>query len=476
MEYLPGGDLYSLLQNLSALDEDAARIYTIQIANAIGYLHKRGIIHRDIKPDNILIARDGSLRLTDFGLSYIGYVDRRVNEISAGASKHKNHFKKTKDTTKAAGENLVESRSLVGTPDYIAPEIVLNLPHTFTVDWWSLGIMVYEFVSGIPPFHGQTVEETRENIMKGQYRRLNMEDDDVSDDCADFIDKLLQQNPKNRLGQNGLEEVLNHKWLKGVKVEDSEPPFIPQLNDATDTTYFEERYSPQGNDDTDIFADIQIAEYDKRHQICPDSNDLYLHYSANVNQSRSSPEIIVSGEFLANGDGINQQLLSLKPPSRFDSGRTSFGSFGSASYDTSSSPNTPLKTSSSYLLTSDTDESALSLTAENDMGNFPAVSVDQLVNQNRQLSQMRRNRHKPRASSFMVSDEDPNGESPPHQPTNSLGSKSFVGLNPTSSGGHRNRTKRSFLTSFSSFDDSNVCKSVPKHKFGALSSNDDSNS
>ncbi|OHT17329.1 AGC family protein kinase [Tritrichomonas foetus] len=264
MEYLPGGDLYSLLQNVSAIEEDSAKIYTFQIAKALGYLHSRGIIHRDIKPDNILIAADGSLRLTDFGLSYIGCVDRQVSEKPS------------------SNDKIVEAKSLVGTPDYIAPEIILNLSHSFTVDWWSLGIMVYEFIMGIPPFHGKTIDETKDLILKGDYIKPNIENPDISDDCADFIDSLLQQNPHKRLGNNGLEEVLNHKWLKSLSnIDNLQSPFIPELANDLDTSYFEERYSPNGSDDSDIFEDIRREE--KQH---------YSRHS-------SSPKQVGNSSFLA---------------------------------------------------------------------------------------------------------------------------------------------------------------------------------
>lgn len=342
MEYLPGGDLYSLLQNVSALDEDTARIYTIQIAQAIGYLHSRNIIHRDIKPDNILIAADGKLKLTDFGLSYIGCVNRQVNDMNSprkplkptrsltfnygnplgkepsSLSNFRNRNNSISELIPPNTENVVESKSLVGTPDYIAPEIILNLPHTFTVDWWSLGVMVYEFLVGAPPFHGETVEETRDLIVKGRYRRPTMEEDDVSEDCADFIDCLLQQNQKKRLGSKGLDEVLNHKWLKCVDIEKIEPPFVPELKSEFDTTYFEERYSSNERVDDDIFDDIKQVEQqreqlqkmhekeEEEHQKAESSIKLpSIHMprrrnSSNNNTHNNTSESSLSGEELSN--------------------------------------------------------------------------------------------------------------------------------------------------------------------------------
>ena len=238
MEYLPGGDLYSLLRELGSLDEKSAKIYTYQIVQALGYLHSNGIIHRDLKPDNILISAEGFLKLTDFGLSYIGIVDRQMGEIVP------------------SDPNLVKSSSFVGTPDYIAPEIILNQEHSFPVDWWSLGIILYEFIMGVPPFHANTEAETHERILKGAYMLPTEEDDDVSPECIDFIKQLLQLNPEKRLGTKGVEEILNHPWFKGIDSDHIEPVFKPELKSKEDTGYFQERYEFKGDSDSDIIDDI----------------------------------------------------------------------------------------------------------------------------------------------------------------------------------------------------------------------------
>lgn len=565
MEYLPGGDLYSLLQNVSALDEDSTRIYTIEIAKAIGYLHSRNIIHRDIKPDNILIAADGTLRLTDFGLSYIGCVNRQVSDMT---TKHKPPLKaassltvgsqnvknlnplinicKARTNTVLGGknymssaqlmppqnENLVESRSLVGTPDYIAPEIILNLPHTFTVDWWSLGVMVYEFLIGIPPFHGESVEETRDLIMKGQYKRPTLEDDDVSEDCADFIDCLLRQDPKKRLGAKGLEEVLNHKWLKGFDVESVEPPFVPELKSELDTTYFEER-TPSVIIDEDIFSDIKHAEsereklqnqikLEKEKQIQlekekeknePVETNIQLNPCRHPNKSSESS---MSGEELSNSNdsfpalqinnlsdpNININTIPVKigssnsnydklvnmqpvPTSPFKYSRVpnpppanlnrnfnrqigslnSYGRFSSyGSFSGNSNESSPLQ-SSSFLLSSECGDDA-SGNPDNEMSAFPSVSVDQLVNANRQVSMRRKSR--PRATSFIVDDSPP--ASPPSNDKQQEGgsdspivTKSFIGLNPAPGTRRRGRRQSSFMPCFSSFDDFKKITMSPKN-------------
>jgi serine/threonine protein kinase len=235
MEYLPGGDLYSLLQKLGALDEWSAKTYIYQIANALAYLHSMGIIHRDLKPDNVLITENGHLKLTDFGLSYNGLLGRHV----------------AKDT------DIVESSSLVGTPDYIAPEIVLRCSHSFGVDWWALGIMVFEFVFGEPPFHAESETEIYTRIVRGRYSIPD--DTEVSSQCLDLISRLLETDPGKRLGVNGSQEVLKHEWFADIDPRAIEPPFVPELKGRDDTDYFESRYVFSSAKDADIEDDIAIG-------------------------------------------------------------------------------------------------------------------------------------------------------------------------------------------------------------------------
>ena len=227
MEYLPGGDLYSLLEDVGCLDEESARVYTKQILEALKFLHGRGIIHRDLKPDNILIAADGNLKLTDFGLSYAGAVGRQV---------------------------LPENK-IVGTADYVAPEVVMCLPNGPCADYWSLGCIVYELVCGIPPFHRDNEAQTFDAILKGYYEPL----EDVSPECVDFVTKLLNPDQSRRLGANGIQEIFDHEWLKNGD-KNSEMPFIPTLSSPIDTEYFQTRYTFDENDELDIIEDIKDAQ------------------------------------------------------------------------------------------------------------------------------------------------------------------------------------------------------------------------
>ena len=279
MEYLPGGDLFSLLQNLHALSEEHVKVYTYQIVKALEFLHSHGIIHRDLKPDNILVAADGSLKLTDFGLSSVGLIDRRQPVAQDGA------------------DDLSFSKSLVGTPDYVAPEIIMNLPHSYAADWWSLGVMVYEFLCGAPPFHEDTIMETFQHILTGEYEPLTEEEDDVSPLCMDFISKLLVDDPKKRLGANGPQEVLNHPWLATIRgPDDLVAPFTPKLSDEADTRYFEERYVPSSEDNADIYYDIKAAVDERRRKKKRENRRLSCDVDTRVTRRRRSSILGLDGD------------------------------------------------------------------------------------------------------------------------------------------------------------------------------------
>lgn len=231
MEFLPGGDLYSLLQKLGSIDEKSTKYYILQILNALQYLHSNSIIHRDLKPDNILVSADGRLKLSDFGLSYIGIVNQQANE----------------------NPSIPKAKSIVGTPDYIAPEIILNETHDVTADYWSLGVILYEFLVGTPPFHGSSEQETFDNIVSCRY--TIDEEFDLSKKAIDLIQRLLTVNPSERLGSRDISDIINHPFFNGVTVDD-DPPFKPDLANEEDTDYFDTRYSFSEKEESSIIADI----------------------------------------------------------------------------------------------------------------------------------------------------------------------------------------------------------------------------
>ena len=254
MEYLPGGDLYSLLQNLAGLDDDTAKVYTYQIVQALGFLRSHGIIHHDLKPDNILISGQGTLKLTDFGLSHLGFVDRQTTS------------------------EIAKSSSLVGTPDYVAPEVILSQPHSFTADYWSLGVIIYELFAGVPPFHAETEQETYANILAGTVDYSELEEDcDISPEALDLIRRLLVLDPDERIGAKDISEIVNHPWFKDLD-HTAPPPFVPQVTCDEMTDYFESRYATVG-DHTDILQDMAEENHDH-----VDGDDMQMFRATSIEQ------------------------------------------------------------------------------------------------------------------------------------------------------------------------------------------------
>ncbi|XP_020540672.1 probable serine/threonine protein kinase IRE isoform X1 [Jatropha curcas] len=249
MEYLNGGDLYSLLRNLGCLDEDMARMYIAEVVLALEYLHSLSVIHRDLKPDNLLIGQDGHLKLTDFGLSKVGLINS-TDDLSGTSFSSTDFF--DDHETKSHNSSKRDQRqkhSVVGTPDYLAPEILLGMGHGATADWWSVGIILFELLVGLPPFNAETPQQIFDNIMNRDIPWPKVPEE-MSFEACDLIDKLLTENPVQRLGATGAKEVKQHPFFRNINWDTlarQKATFIP-VADAYDTSYFMSRYlwNPEG--------------------------------------------------------------------------------------------------------------------------------------------------------------------------------------------------------------------------------------
>ncbi|KAJ4783147.1 Protein kinase family protein [Rhynchospora pubera] len=248
MEYLNGGDLYSLLRNLGCLDEDMARMYIAEVVLALEYLHSLNVIHRDLKPDNLLISRDGHIKLTDFGLSKVGLInstdDLSGPDVSGALMGEQEEAGPGVAAQRAEKREQRRKQTAVGTPDYLAPEILLGMPHGPTADWWSVGIILFELLVGIPPFNAEHPQRIFDNIMNRDIPWPQVPEE-MSIEAYDLIDKLLSENPLQRLGATGAGEVKAHPFFKDVNwdmLARQKATFIPSTEDEYDTSYFESRH------------------------------------------------------------------------------------------------------------------------------------------------------------------------------------------------------------------------------------------
>ncbi|CAN6348573.1 unnamed protein product [Urochloa humidicola] len=264
MEYLNGGDLYSLLRNLGCLDEDMARTYIAELVLALEYLHCMNVIHRDLKPDNLLIGRDGHIKLTDFGLSKVGLINSTDDLSGPDVSSVLVGDHQLADAEQRAQQRQQrQKQTAVGTPDYLAPEILLGMTHGPTADWWSVGIILFELLVGIPPFNAEHPQIIFDNIMNREIPWPHVPEE-LSFEAYDLIDKLLMENPVQRLGATGAGEVKAHPFFKGINwdmLARQKVAFIPSTDDEYDTSYFASRHA-WGTADEHVNAPCN--EYDDR--------------------------------------------------------------------------------------------------------------------------------------------------------------------------------------------------------------------
>ncbi|WOH16175.1 hypothetical protein DCAR_0935724 [Daucus carota subsp. sativus] len=252
MEYLPGGDMMTLLMRKDTLTEDEARFYVGETVLAIESIHKHNYIHRDIKPDNLLLDRHGHMKLSDFGLckpldcSILQEKDFSVGKNLSGALQSDGRPAAPKRTQQEQLQHWQRNRrmlaySTVGTPDYIAPEVLLKKGYGMECDWWSLGAIMYEMLVGYPPFYSDEPMSTCRKIVNWRTHLKFPEEAKLSPEAKDLISKLLC-NVEKRLGTKGAYEIKAHPWFAGIewdKLYQIKAAFIPEVNDELDTQNFE---------------------------------------------------------------------------------------------------------------------------------------------------------------------------------------------------------------------------------------------
>ncbi|XP_069693816.1 microtubule-associated serine/threonine-protein kinase 3 isoform X2 [Periplaneta americana] len=249
MEYVEGGDCATLVKNIGPLPPDMARFYFAETVLAVEYLHSYGIVHRDLKPDNLLITALGHIKLTDFGLSKMGLMSLATNLYEGYIDRETRQF---------------SDKQVFGTPEYIAPEVILRQGYGKPVDWWSMGVILYEFLIGCVPFFGETPEELFAHTVNDDIEWPDDDDWPVQPEAKNIITALLQQNARDRLGTGGPQEVKEHPYFFGVDWNSllrQKAEFVPQIDHEEDTSYFDtrmDRYNHDIGEDTDDTDDSPL--------------------------------------------------------------------------------------------------------------------------------------------------------------------------------------------------------------------------
>ena len=235
MEYLAGGDLMNLLIQKDILTEKEAKFYISELILAIESIHNLDCIHRDIKPDNILIDKNGHIKLSDFGLAKISdKLYEKENEKYKNFLKNKNNEKNNKMTHN-------KNFSCVGTAYYVAPEVLKKKGYDKDIDWWSVGIIFFAMLVGYAPFCSKETTEVCYKVLNWKDYLKIPSKIKISDEAKDLIFKMIN-NSDDRLGKNGSEEIKKHPFFKDVdwnNIRNSKAPFIPELKNEYDTKYFE---------------------------------------------------------------------------------------------------------------------------------------------------------------------------------------------------------------------------------------------
>ncbi|XP_018362475.1 PREDICTED: cAMP-dependent protein kinase catalytic subunit beta-like [Trachymyrmex cornetzi] len=209
MPFAQGGEMFTHLRRMGKFDESLAKFYAAQVALALEYLHHCSLIYRDLKPENILIQNSGYIRMTDFG--FCKMVDGRT-------------------------------WTLCGTPEYLAPEVILSKGYGKAVDWWSFGVLIYEMNAGYPPFYAHDPMKIYEKIIAGKYKFAHH----FGEELRDILKNILQVDLTRRCGnlKDGSMDIKRHRWFKSINWieiyhQKVQPSFIPHCSNSGDTTNFD---------------------------------------------------------------------------------------------------------------------------------------------------------------------------------------------------------------------------------------------
>lgn len=216
LAFVNGGELFHHLQREGRFNEERSRFYTAELLSALECLHGFNVVYRDLKPENILLDYTGHIALCDFGLCKLNMTETET------------------------------TNTFCGTPEYLAPELLHGQGYTKTVDWWTLGVLLYEMLTGLPPFYDENTNEMYRKILQDELRFPA----EVAPDARDLLKGLLTRDPNHRLGNNGAQDIKSHPffsvidWRKLLQKK-VQPPFKPSVESAIDTSNFDEEFTSE---------------------------------------------------------------------------------------------------------------------------------------------------------------------------------------------------------------------------------------
>ncbi|KAF9998079.1 AGC protein kinase Gad8 [Modicella reniformis] len=216
LAFVNGGELFHHLQREGRFSEERSRFYAAELLCALECLHKFNVVYRDLKPENILLDYTGHIALCDFGLCKLGMTESET------------------------------TNTFCGTPEYLAPELLLGKGYTKTVDWWTLGVLLFEMLTGLPPFYDENIHEMYRKILQDELRFP----EEISPTARSLLSALLTRDPAQRLGNTGSSAIKQHPFFDPISftllmAKKLQPPFKPSVSSATDTSNFDEEFTSE---------------------------------------------------------------------------------------------------------------------------------------------------------------------------------------------------------------------------------------
>ncbi|TKR62625.1 hypothetical protein L596_026555 [Steinernema carpocapsae] len=235
LEFLPGGEIFSYLRATGAFPSPMAKFYAAEVVLALEYIHSFRIAYRDLKPENLMLTAEGHIKLTDFGFAKVIHT---------------------------------RSWTICGTAEYLAPEVLSGVGHNQSVDWWALGILIFELMSGKTPYNGGNADEIHENIFENP--NITFPRKTFSTNAKEIVNALLKIEVPDRLGcrKAGSKEVRTHPWFSTINFDDLEalkvkPPLVPTIHHDGDIGNFDSYDDVEPEDDENVKAsqrDLDLFE------------------------------------------------------------------------------------------------------------------------------------------------------------------------------------------------------------------------